>query len=331
MKKIFHYYSLTPEWQQQLAEQTEGELVNDKIINFPKEIGNGHSYFAQITPGISVVFIDMKLNTPIKLCRQASEHELFIFHYDLSEHANLIKINNEDYKIGYYDKLELAIIDNQIESSFKPAVNERTFALRILVDKKLLADFIKKYPKKEYKTKAKNKAKKEAFYHYGHVDSNSILLLKSLKTKSINDLSFDVFIKGIALKLLGNFFSKFYDVKETSRALTTSENEAVNKTRDYLMDNLYGPFPSVIFLAAMAGMSESKYKTAFKKCFDTTPNNFFIINKMCLGRDLLKSGNFHSLTEVTYELNYTKLSHFSTKYYELFNTRPINDLVKRRF
>lgn len=327
MKKIFHFYSLTPEWQYQMAEQMGTKVIDDKIIVFPETIGNGHSYFTQVTPGISVLFVDLKLNTPLKICRTKSDHELYIFHFDLSEHVNLIKINNEDYEIGAYDKLDLAIIDNQIESAFKPGIHERTIAVRILVDKKLLNDFIKKHNKKETSKKSKNKSDKQVFYHYGNIDSNSTLLLQSIKNKSIHDLSFESQIKGITLKLLGNFFGRFYD-SENKTILTEAESDAIFKTKDYLLDNLYSPFPSVIFLAAMAGMSESKYKMAFKKCFDTTPNNYFIKKKMELGRKLLQSGKYHSLTEVIYELNYSKLSYFSSKYSELFSNKPTDDFIK---
>jgi len=331
MKKIFHYYSLTPEWQQKLAEQIESKVLDNKIILFPEKIGKGHSYFTQVMPGISVVFIDLSLNMPLKICREVSENDLYIFHFDLSEHVNLIKINNEDYEIGSYDKLDLAIIDNKIESSYKPAVNERTFALRILVDKKLLTNFIAKYTSQLYKAKTKEKAEtKDEFYHYGNIDSNSTLLLQSLKTKSIYDVSFDSFLKGLTLKLLGNFFTRFYDPDTNTNKLTQVETEAINKTKDFLLENIYGPFPSIVVLATVAGMSESKYKMAFKKSFDTTPNNFFIKEKMKIGRELLKSGKFHTLTEVIYELNYSKLSYFSSKYYELFNKKPIDDFVKKQ-
>lgn len=328
MKKILHYYSLTPEWQQQFAEQLNTKVIDNKMIFFPEEIGKGHSFFTQITPGISVLFMDVTLAIPLKICRIKSENDLYIFHFDLSEHVNLIKINNQDYEIGSFDKLDLAIIDNQIESSYKPAMNERTFALRILVDKKLLADFITKHSSQENKINAKNDSGKQVFYHYGNIDSNSTLLLQTLKTKLIHDLSFESFLKGITLKLLGNFFSKVYDSENKEHSITASESEAIIKTKDYLINNLYGPFPSIIFLAAMAGMSESKYKMMFKKCFNTTPNNFFVKEKMTLGKILLQSGEYSSLTEVIYELNYSKLSYFSSKYFEYFHKKPIEDLIK---
>ena len=329
MKKIFHFYSLTPEWLHKLAAEVQTTVIDNKIIVFPEKIGKGCLYFTPITPGISIVFMDVIINTPLKICREPSENEIYIFHYDLSEHVNLIKINNEDYEIGSFDKLDLAIIDNQIASSFKPNLHERTFALRILVDKKLLNDFIAKYSIKLHENKTKEKSNSN-FYHYGHIDSNSTLLLKSLKSKPIDNLSFDSFLKGVSLKLLGNFFSKFYDAEHKVNIITRTDDEAIHKTKTFLLENLSGPFPSLTFLAAMAGMSESKYKMLFKQCMDITPNYFFINEKMKYAQKLLQSGNYTSLTDILYEFNYSKLSYFSSQYYKYFNRKPSQDFVKKK-
>lgn len=328
MKKISHYYSLTPEWQNEFVQKLGAKFIDGKITVIPESMGKGHSYFTQIIPGISVLFIDFTLKIPLKITRNRSDNPLYIFHFDLSEHVNLIKINNKSYEIGSYDKLDLAIIDNQIESSFKPSVNERTIAIRILVDKALLNDFIKKHSKKE-EVKPTTKEGQRVFYHYGNIDSNSILLIQSIKNKSVFDLSFEPLLKGISLKLLGNFFNKFYH-SQNSKNATDSELEAINKTKEYLLNNLYGLFPSVTFLASMAGMSESKYKILFKKCFNDTPNNLFIKEKMSLAQRLLKSGEFKTITNVLYELNYSKLSYFSSKYFNFFKSRPIDDFVRKQ-
>jgi len=328
MRKVTHYYSLTPEWQLNLAEQLETKLVDNKLIIPSKDIGEGFFYFSKIMDGISVVYADLTVKEPLKITRLKSSNELYIFHFDLSEHINLIKINNVDYQIGAYNQLDLAIIDNEIESSFKPAVNQRTVALRILVDKKLLQDFIKKFSKKE-QSFYENNTNKKIFYHYGNIDSNSILLIQSIKNKSVTDLSYDSFIKGISLKVLGNFFNKFYEIKDTENDLTELENASIEKTKDYLVSNLQGSFPSLTFLAGMAGMSASKYKSLFKKRYNNTPNNLFIEEKIRLAQKLLKSGQYNTLTAVIYELNYTKLSYFCAKYYDLLKRKPTDDFVKK--
>ncbi|MEN2398845.1 AraC family transcriptional regulator [Flavobacterium sp. MC2016-06] len=329
MKKITYSGTLTPECLYEMAEGLDTKVVDDKIAYIPKELGSGNIYFTQITPDISGIFFDVTFDSPVKITRLGSDNEFFIFHYDLSEHVNLIKINNTDYQIGAFDQLDLAIMDNILESSFKPAVNERTIAIRLFVNKSILNDFIKKYTAKK-ETKQKKENGKPSFYHYGNIDSNSILLIQSIKNKPVSDLSFESLLKGISLKLLGNFFNKFYNTDLNKNNITEIENESIIKTKEYLQNNLNGPFPSVTFLAAMAGMSESKYKALFKKCFDTTPNNFFIVEKMRLGKELLESGEYYTITEILYELNYSKLSYFTSKYYEIFNRKPSEDFLKRR-
>ena len=326
MRKITHTYTLTPEWQLDLVEQLNTKLIDDRLIKLPDDIGKGFFYFSQIMDGISVVYADFKIKEPLKMIRKKSNNELYIFHFDLSEHINLIKINNIDYEIGSFNQLDLAILDNEIESSFKPAVNERTIALGLLIDKKLLQDFIKNLNKRENSFSKKDNNK--TFYHYGNIDSNSILLIQSIKNKQVDDLSFDSFLKGVSLKVLGNFFNKFYEPADKNNEATELENEAIEKTKNYLLNNLYGPFPSLIFLAGMAGMSASKYKSQFKKLLNNTPKNLFIEEKIKLAQKLLKSGQYNTLTAVMYELNYTKLSYFCTKYYEQLKRKPTDDFVK---
>ena len=240
----------------------------------------------------------------------------------------MVKINHLDYEIGSFNQLDLIILDNNIESSITPVLNERTIALRLLIDKKLLQDFIRKINEKENYF-SKSKTNKKAFYHYGSVDSNSILLIQSITSKSVNDLSFDSFIKGISLKVLGNFFNKFYSTVDEDTQVTDLENKSLEKTKEYLLNNLYGPFPSLTFLAGMAGMSDSKYKSLFKKRFSNTPKNLFITEKMNLAKKLLKSGEYSTLTAVMYELNYTKLNYFCSKYFEQLKTKATDDFVKK--
>ncbi|WP_140512052.1 helix-turn-helix domain-containing protein [Flavobacterium pectinovorum] len=328
MQKFTHFYSLTPEWQFQLAKEMGGELIDNKIIVIPENLGHGHSYFTQITPGISALFMDFVLKTPIKMNRLKSENELYIFHFDFSNEPSLLKINDIDYKIGSSINLGLAVISNAIESSFKPPINERIIALRILVDKKLLNEFIKNHPTEEYSTR-KIKIVKQEPYYYDNIDSNSLLLIQSLKSKSVFESSFDPYLKGISLKLLGNFLNRYSESITVKNEISPVEIEAINKTKTYLLDHLYNPFPSVQFLSQMAGMSPSKYKMLFKKEFHNTPNNLFIKEKMLLANRLLQSGDYNTLTEIIYDLNYTKLSYFCSKYYELFHRKPSEDFKKK--
>lgn len=329
MRNIFHSFSLNSEWFDKLSEQAESKVLDNRMILFPEEIGAGHAYFAKAAPGVSVLLVDLSLNIPLKFCRENSAEELWVFHFDLSEHASLIEISDSDYVIGSCNRSALAVLDGKTESFYTPAVQKRTFAMMLLVDKKVLASFIggSSNPKCS-KSEKDCTADKGELRYYGNMDSNSLLLLKSLKAKPIRDLTFDPFIKGVALKLLGNFFRRFDGSQNPEQEVGENEKLAIGKTRDYLLSNLHSPFPSVDYLASMSGMSKTKYKILFAKCYSTSPNAFFLREKVKLSRKLLKSGKFYSIANVLNELNYCGFGRFSRKYFECFNKRPKEDFIR---
>lgn len=97
----------------------------------------------------------------------------------------------------------------------------------------------------------------------------------------------------------------------------------------FLANNLRNSFPTIEFLSSMAGMSTTKYKILFKRKFNGTPNNLFIYEKMKWANQLLASGEYNSVTEILYEINYSRLSYFSSRYYSVFQRKPIQDFIKK--
>lgn len=328
MKKTTPYYSITPQWQPSFSQEINGEPINQKTIVVKDTLGTGYSYFTQVATGITALLIDSTLTKSIEITRMKSDSELYIFHFDLSDSANTIKIDTVAYKIGATENPGLTILDNQMESTFIPALNQRTFVLQLLVDKKLLKELLQTVSIEEYMNR-KNKDSASSSPYFDTIDSNSILLLKSLTDRTITDLSFESFFKGISLKLLGNFLNRCQNSTLIQSETTKIELEAVTKTKNYFLNNLNNSFPTVDVLSKMAGMSPSKYKILFKKQFNSSPKNLFLNNKMILANELLQSGNYHTLTEIAYELNYTRLNHFRSKYYTFFQRKPSEDFVKK--
>lgn len=322
MTEINLSYSLTSEWQHELAKKLGTEVIDDKIIIVPETIGSGFSYFSQIIPGLSIFLLDAIFNIPIIFNRLPSEQDIYIIHFDLSDEVNQIAVNNTKYDVGHTISLGLAVLNGDLSNYFIPVVGKRIFALRLIIDKELLNEYLKKENKYEEFKKIK---KNLLFYH--HIDSNSKIIIRSIKEKSVLDIEYDSYIKGVSLKILSNFIESLsttdpYEIYET-------EKGAIIMTKNYLMDNLDGKFPSIVLLARMAGMSASKYKTLFKNIYDISPNQFFINEKLMLAKKMLTSETFSSQSEVMRALNYSKISYFTTKYFEFFGSKPIDDFIKR--
>ncbi|MCV9934326.1 AraC family transcriptional regulator [Flavobacterium sp. LS1R47] len=331
MMEISHTYTLTADWQkqftQQLVEEMGAELIEEKLLLMPKSIADGGFYFTGVIPGLSVVIWDLTFKKPIKINSLKSDDDLYIIHYNLSDGINLINIQGANDKIGYKSNLGLGVFDNVVDKVFHPIIGERIFAMRLLVAKDLLNFPVINGTKNEHDKRKAKKSKSSVFF-YDHIDSESMLIIHDIKSKSFQDPAFDIYLKGVVFRLLGTFIDRYSKQAPILHYMPEKEIEFLNITKEYLLDNLFANFPGIKFLANMANMSVSKYTSSFKKMFVNSPNHFFIRERMILANKLLKSGSFDSLMEVSKELNFCTLSYFSLKYYKQFGRRPSDDFVK---
>ncbi|MDR7371730.1 helix-turn-helix domain-containing protein [Flavobacterium aquidurense] len=321
MIELSHYYSLKGEWQAEAAQKLNALHVRDKIVILPQDFAQGISYFCPVTNGISVVLLDAVFTKEINIKRLISDDDLYILQFDLSEKINTVTVccnaKNKKFKSGF------SVLHTSIENSFKPYLKQRTFALRLLIEKQMLHDLL--YQKDKKNKSIKNVEKKILFYD--HLNSNNKILINSLKEKHVFDIQYDSYIRGICLKLLANFIETYSNPKREQ--VTKMDSDLIESTKLYLLDNLYGSFPTLTLLSNMARMSRTKYKILFKKANNVTPNHFFNEQKIILAHKLLQSGAFYSITEISELLNYSKPSYFAIKYLKHFKRKLSDDFVKK--
>lgn len=327
MIEIEHTYSLSPKWLRTLAEQFGTELIDDKLLLAPKEVAEGGFFFTTVTKGLSVVLLDLKFARNIYLKRLKSNNGLFIIHYDFSDEMNLIHIDGIKHRIGYKANLGLGVFDNAIENVFQPVIGERVFAMRLLVSKELISSSIIDIDKEDT-SKRKIKSDKNTLFFYDHIDSNSKLLMHAIKNKSFLDPAFEIYLKGVSLRLLAKFINRYSNLTPMLHHISKKEAKALNQSKDYLLNNLMGVFPGVECLAEISGMSVTKFKSLFKKLFVSTPNQFFVREKMILANKLLKSEKFDKISDVASELSYAKVTKFNTLYFKKYGKKPSDDFIK---
>lgn len=112
------------------------------------------------------------------------------------------------------------------------------------------------------KTK-KKKEKRKAFFFNDHIDSESKLIMHSVKNKSFQDPAFEIYLRGVALRLLAKFTDRYSNLTPMVNCVTEKENEVLNSVKEYLHCNLLKKFPGIPFLPEMAGMSCTKFKIIF--------------------------------------------------------------------
>lgn len=330
MIEIIHTYSLTSEWQKKLAEtfiKLGGELINDHLLVMPQTIAEGSFYYTEVINGLSVIIWDLMFKEPILVKRLKSHDELYIIHYDFSEEMNLVHINDEKHKIGYKANLGLGVFDNATNIVFQPVIGERVFSMRLLVAKDLLNFSIAKDFAKD-SDKHRIKSGRNKLFFYDHIDSESKIIMHKIKGKTFFDPGFDMYIKGVSLQLLAKFIDRYTSFIPLPHSISEKEIAAIERTKEYLLGNLFDKFPGVPFLAEMAEISMSKYTSLFKKIYLTTPGSFFWREKIILSDMLLKSGEFDTISDVLIQLDNIKLNYLTAKYYKQLGKKPTETFVK---
>ncbi|WP_428228430.1 hypothetical protein [Flavobacterium sp.] len=334
MIEISHTYSLSSVWQKQLAkvliEQIGAKLIEDNFLQMPEKVADGGFFYTEVVPGLSVVIWDLIFKEAFLVHRLKSDDDLYIIHYDFSDEMNLIHVEGIKHKIGYKANLGLGVFDNAVDNVFQPVVGERVFAMRLLVAKDLLKFSVVNGSIRD-SNKRKIKAGKNTLFFYDHIDSESKVIMHAIKSKSFLDPAFEIYLRGVALRLLAIFIDRYSTQAPMLHHIPEKEAETLNHTKEYLLNNLFTGFPGVEFLANFAGMSVSKYMSLFKKMFIETPNNFFVREKMILANELLKSGKFDSVIDISHQLNYVKISYFTSIYFQQFGRKPVDDFIKATF
>lgn len=203
MKKITHFYSLSSHWQHNFAEEMGAKVIDDKMIIIPQTLGVGHIYFIEVTKGISALFTDYTLSSPLRISKVSSEEEFYIFHYNPSYYSH------SECQAGKTSNYNFSILSNYVENIWEPVINERIFGFSLFIEKRKMQKFVGEMQNSEILNKKLNS--KNGYYN-DRIDSNSLVLLFSLKEKSMFDASFEYYLKGVSYKLLANFLSHNVDL-----------------------------------------------------------------------------------------------------------------------
>ncbi|WP_430613103.1 helix-turn-helix domain-containing protein [Flavobacterium sp. JP2137] len=319
--EVNHTFSLSHHWRAAFVEKLGARILADKrIMLFEQAAAKGETYFMEVAPGIFALLIDAEVQIPIRFTRMPSEDDFWIIYYDLSDNLNKHTVNKVHYDIGDNSKYGLGVIDSAIHSSYHTKVGSHIYSLRIFIEKNAMKDILKNVDLKEEFKDVFNKKKKKIFF-YRYIDSRSKVVLYKLKQQAIQDLNFEFAVKSTVFNLLGYFLERVSARLPVKQAYE-KDVEAVEKSQEFLLTNLYLSFPGNEELAQIAHMSPSKYNKIYKGIYGSSPALFFKNQKLKLANELLASGKYRYISEVVFELGYSKTTYFTMIYKKHFGFLP---------
>lgn len=323
-----YHYTLGPEWQQQIVNGIGATLTDNKILTMPENIADGGSIFLEVTPGLSVLLLDMTFKVPVAITRVPTDHPYYMVYFDMGDEITTHIIGNTVHKAGYHSKLGMGFMDSGTKGVIMPPIGQRSYSLRLFIEKTYLKELAATTRDLETNNLLFDESKNTLFF-YSHIDSRSKVLLSQLKEYDFHSPSFELKLRSTALYLLGYLVERASRFEPIINKLSSQDIDRIFLTSQYLMDHLLSEFPGLQKMADMAEMSVSKYKGLFKKMLKDSPNQFFLNEKLLLAQQLLQSGNFSSVQEIAYELGYTSPNYFAKVYKNMFQVLPGEVLIKQ--
>ncbi|MFH6998679.1 helix-turn-helix transcriptional regulator [Flavobacterium sp. FlaQc-57] len=163
--------------------------------------------------------------------------------------------------------------------------------------------------------------KKNTMIRFDRMSSDSYHLLSDLRKIKVGGPIFDLNLVGTVHMLISNYLKKIAMNKIIIQTVDQSDLANIIEAQKYLIKNIENPFPSIAIMANRANMSESKFKSLFKKITGATPNSFFMDNKLLLAKELLENKQL-SISQVSDRLHFTNNSYFASKFKEHFGMMP---------
>lgn len=101
---------------------------------------------------------------------------------------------------------------------------------------------------------------------------------------------------------------------------TEYDKERIVFARDYLLTHMDAP-PTLVQLAAIAGINEFKLKRGFKELFNQTVFAYLADVRLEMARRALREKQ-KTVTQIAFELGYASLQHFSMSFKKKFGVPP---------
>lgn len=136
--EFLYHYTLTPEWQQQVADKLGAVITDEKIMVMPESIATGSSIFLEVLPGLSVFLLDMTFHVPVAITRIATDQNYYMAYFDLGDEITTHLLHDTEHHAGYKSNLGMGFMDASIKGVIMPPLEERSYSLRLIIDKNYL-------------------------------------------------------------------------------------------------------------------------------------------------------------------------------------------------
>ncbi len=319
MKIITHYYDADLSWVNHYAEQIEGKIEGN-FIKLPDDSETDIRYFLDCGGGIAAYYLNVEYRKSFKLLQHNLKQDFVGLYYNLTEGEATVTNDRYIHNVGRW-QYNLTVIDGTLDSEYNVKKGSKTFALCIFIKKSMLKTFTQKNNIVIDNIDAVIDPNENTMIRFDRISNESYHILNDLKKLDPRSPTFDFHLKGTIHLLISNYLKKLASKKIIIQTVNKSDLDHIIAIQMYLVEHVKDHFPSITQMAKMSNMSESKFKTLFKKITGDTANVFFMENKLLLAKELLENKQL-TISQISDQLHFTNNSYFASKFKEHFGLSP---------
>ncbi|MDR7371727.1 AraC family transcriptional regulator [Flavobacterium aquidurense] len=325
MKTIQHSFGADLDWIESFAKEFGGS-VEGNFINTPENISTGVRYFLDTgEEDVVILYIDVTYHSQIHIIQSHLKKDFIGLYFNLIQGKTFKTCTDFSYDIGSLG-YDVSIIDSLLESDYYVSPGTKSYGICIFIKKLKIEYFAKKNKNFSANIDKIMDTNQNTFIKFDHMSPEIFNVLRDLRKQDVGGELFNLNLIATGYELISNYLDQMF---------TTDIIEKVNKDdlmkiigiQAILIENIDKPFPSIKTISDKAHMSETKFKKLFKKITGTTPNYFYMSNKLKKAKELLETKK-NTITEVCEQLNFSNYSYFIFKFREYFGVSP-NTFIKK--
>lgn len=319
MKTIEHSYGTDLEWTKPFANKLGGKIKDNFIIT-PHDLFTGTRYFLDCGDDIAAYYVDVVNNIDVNMIQKNTKNDFIGIYYNLSEGQVHYSSSNFARNIGRW-QYNLLVVDSALQTNYRIKAGSRSHVFCIFIKKNKLISYAEQNNIILPDLKKIIDPFKNTIIRFDRMSNESYHLIHDLNKLKMDGPIFELNIRATVHLLLSNFLKKIFSSRIITQTVNEKDLDAIIASQMYLLEHIETHFPTIEVMARKSNMSDSKFKSLFKKVTGKTPNDFFMINKLMKAKELLEEKKL-TISQISDKLNFSSNSYFSSKFRAQFGISP---------
>lgn len=310
---------------QQFADAMGVPMVNNRVA-CPPHFGDGFLELINMPNGLQAVISAYTINQDFFFQRRKSKEEFYVLRFDEIDISKslTIDVSGDAVTTDKHVRAAALLTSSLFDFSYYATKGSQLRSIFIKLPKEWIATYLGINSSDE--VLQRYFALKSASFNFEPWDAEyRVLITEILEEKERTPLKI-MMIQNRMMLLVERFFSRLYEkmgkLKESDDIGINGDDIQRLMDAEVLLVKDFGvPAPTIAELSRYVAMSETKFKTQFKKIYGAGPYEYFQRNRMMRAKHLLLTRQY-SVKEVGMQLGYNNLSNFTIAFKKEYGVLP---------